>query len=294
MRPRISLYIPCFNSERYVAPTIEAALRQTLVPDEILIIDGGSANRTVEVAARYPVRIIRQEYNKGVAADRNTAIRHSRNDLVAAIDADCVAAPDWLEKLAAVFDDPNVALAGGMLREGVLDSAADRWRQVHMPQDWGNERLLNPSFVYGHSTMVRKKVVEECGWYGEELRLSGEDMDISRKIRARGYNTIYEPAAQVTHLRQDTVRSVMATYWKWNWYGIDRMRLGYILYRVLYLHFRPNLCRFLHEDVRRKNYGLLWLDFLTLFYMPYFDFRLFLRTIGTNTPRVAGTVAEEQ
>jgi cellulose synthase/poly-beta-1,6-N-acetylglucosamine synthase-like glycosyltransferase len=191
-----------------------------------------------------------------------------------------------LEKLVAPFDDPSVALAGGKLREGVLVSAADRWRQAHMPQDWGNERLLNPRFVFGNNVIVRKSVVEEVGWYKEEFRTNGEDSDISRRIRAKGYSTVYEPAARVTHLRQDTVRSVMATLYRWYWTGTDGMKLRSVLGRSFRLHFGTNIYEFVKTDLQKKNFDLLGLDLLTLLYMPYFDIRAFLRGFGATEPKL--------
>jgi cellulose synthase/poly-beta-1,6-N-acetylglucosamine synthase-like glycosyltransferase len=278
MVKKVSLYIPCYNVEQYIALVLGGVLRQTCAPDEIIIVDDGCKDRTVEVAARYPVRVIRHETNKGLAAACNTGVRNSRNELVASVSADVVPDPDWLEKLVALLDDPNVALAGGKLREGVLVSASDFWRQAHMSQDWGNQRLLNPSFVFGNNLMIRKKAVEEVGGYDEKCRRAGEDVDISSKIRARGHTTLYEPAAQVTHIRRDTVRSVMATRWRWQWYRIDMMSLRSVLGRAIFVH-GANVFEFFKKDVRRKNYNLLWLDFLTLYYMPYFDFCLHIKTI---------------
>ena len=290
---RISLYVPCCNAERHLARTIEGALRQAYPPDEILIIDDGCTDRTLEIAARYPVRMVRHGGNKGLAAARNTGLRNSSHELVAALDADCVPEADWLEKLVAVLDDPSVAIAGGMLREGVLVSVADRWRQAHMPQDWGSKRLLNPRFVFGNNVIVRKSVVKEVGWYKEEFRTNGEDSDISRRIRAKGYNTFYEPAARVTHLRQDTVRSVMATFWRWHWTGTDGMKLRSMLGRALYIHLGTNVFEFVKQDLRRRNPSLLGLDLLTLLYLPYFDFRAFLNGFGAAQRKQVRAEAKE-
>ncbi|MGB9405272.1 MAG: glycosyltransferase family 2 protein, partial [Candidatus Acidiferrales bacterium] len=106
-----------YNVEKYIEPTIQALLEQTRLPDEILIIDDASKDRTVEVASRYPVRVIRHESNKGLSAGRNTAFANARYELVAAIDADVTPEKDWLERLAENFDDPGVAGAGGRLIE---------------------------------------------------------------------------------------------------------------------------------------------------------------------------------
>jgi len=126
--------------------------------------------------------------------------------------------------------------------------------------------------------MLRKKVVEEIGGYKENFRRAGEDVDISARIRAKGYNTFYEPAAKVTHVRRDTVHSVMATYWRWNWFEYDRMRFKSVLGRAVLIHL-TNVLGLLRQDVRRKKYRLLWLDLVALFAMVYFDFRLFIKTM---------------
>ena len=124
--PKVSLYIPAYNAARFVNASIEAILSQTLVPDEILVIDDGSHDATVEVVSRYKeIKLIRHDRNRGLAAARNTAVRAARNELVGSVDADCAAAPAWLEKLVPAFEDPKIAGAGGKLIEGFRDSLAD-------------------------------------------------------------------------------------------------------------------------------------------------------------------------
>src|ERR1700693_1983347 len=121
----ITLYVPCYNAERYIAASLEGVLAQTLQPAEILVIDDGSKDRTAEIAGRYPVKILRHDQNRGLAAARNTAFRDSRHDLVAALDADCVPEPTWLAQLMSHFADENVVGANGRLEEAVQTSVAD-------------------------------------------------------------------------------------------------------------------------------------------------------------------------
>ena len=185
MTLKVSLYIPCFNVEAYLAPVIEGVLAQTLPADEILIVDDGSTDRTLEIARRYSVTIVRHDKNRGLAAARNTGLHRAKNEFVAALDADCSPDPAWLETLVAALAEPKMAMAGGKLIETVLTSAADRWRQSHMPQDWGETRIVRPKFTFGSNTISRKSAVEEVGWYDERMRTNGEDVDISRSRRDR-------------------------------------------------------------------------------------------------------------
>ena len=280
----VSLYIPCYNAERYIARSIEGALRQTYPLDEILVVDDGSRDRTREIASRYPVRIVGHDRNRGLAAARNTGFRRTRNELVASLDADCVAEPDWLERLLPHLDDPKVAGAGGRLEETVLTSLADRWRQAHLPENWGNSLVVNPPFLFGANGLHRKSAMEEVDGYDEITWPAGcgEDKDISRKLQAKGYNLTYDPASRVKHIKQDTVRSVLDTRWRWWRYGVEayfkKSGLRSVLATFYRAHFRTMFFEHVGQDLRSGNSELLGLDVLCLFYMPYRDMKLYFQT----------------
>jgi len=284
VKPKVSLYIPCYNAERYLARTLEGALGQTHPLDEILVIDDGSRDRTGEIASRYPVRVVRHDRNRGLAAARNTGFRSARNELVASLDADCVAAPDWLEKLLPHLDDPKIAGTSGRLEETVLTSLADRWRKEHLPENWGDTLITNPPFLFGANGLHRKSALEEVGGHDEVTWIAGcgEDTSISQQLVRKGYKLIYDPAAQVKHIKQDTVRSVLDTRWRWWRYGVQayftRIRLRSILATFYRAHFRTMFWGHVAADWRSGNYELLGLDFLCLLYMPYRDLKLYWQT----------------
>jgi cellulose synthase/poly-beta-1,6-N-acetylglucosamine synthase-like glycosyltransferase len=280
---KVSLYIPCYNAERYMARTLEGALHQTCPFDEILVIDDGSRDHTREIAARYPVRILSHERNRGLAAARNTGFRSARNDLVASLDADCVAEPDWLEKLLPHLEDPKVAGVSGRLEETVLTSLADRWRQAHLPENWGHAVIVNPPLLFGANGLHRKSALEEVGGYDEVTWIAGcgEDKDISKRLLARGYHLTYDPAARVMHIKHDNVRSVLDTRWRWWRYGVEayfkKMGLLSILATFYRAHFRTMFFEHVGQDLRSGNYELLGLDLLCLLYMPFRDIKLYFQ-----------------
>jgi glycosyltransferase involved in cell wall biosynthesis len=119
-RSKVTAYIPAFNVARFLPGCVESLLTQTLTPAEILVIDDGSADNSAEIACRYPgVKLIRHDRNRGLAAARNTAFRSAECDLVASLDADCVAEPSWLANLTQHMQDLEVAGVGGFLQEGI-------------------------------------------------------------------------------------------------------------------------------------------------------------------------------
>ncbi len=276
--PPVSVYIPAYNVAEFLAQSIESLLTQSLPPDEILVIDDGSRDATAEIAARYPeVTLIRKELNLGLAAARNTAFLTARHDLVASLDADCIADPGWLAALVPRFNDPQIAGVGGRLIEGVQRNLADRWRRAHMPQEWGPDPIHDLKFLFGCNNIFRKSAVLEAGGYDEAMRTNGEDADLSRKLREHGWKLFYDPSARAVHLRHDTTRSILDACWRWLLFGSRWYATGISLRRVagyaLKIHL-PYFARLVSSDVRAGRLELFGIDFLTLFYFPYREFRL--------------------
>jgi GT2 family glycosyltransferase len=278
---KISVYIPAYNSAEFLARAMDGLLAQTLPANEFLVIDDGSRDATAEIAARYPaVTLVRHPHNSGLGAARNTAFKTACNELVASLDADCVPDPGWLAGLARHFDDPKVAGVGGRLIEGNQRTVADRWRRAHMAQEWGDQPLHNPRFLFGCNNMFRKSAVQEAGGYDESMRTNGEDTDISRRLRDKGWDLLYDPEARAVHLRHDTARSILDTYWRWWRFGVrayaNGVRLRSVLGHALFVHFRYTFLDLVRSDLSARRFDLLGLDFAALGYFPYRDFRLWL------------------
>ncbi len=215
MKEKVSFYIPCYNSSKTIERCLESAIGQTYEAAEIIVIDDGSSDDTAKKAEGYGARVIRNSVNKGLSCSRNIAFRESRHEFVATIDSDCQADSYWLERLMGHAVKEGVAGAGGRLTETNQDRVADRWRAAHMVQAWGEHILDCPPFLYGSNTVFKKDIVKKIGFYDAGLVNNYEDVELSRRIYREGFKLIYEPQAQVSHLRNDTVTSVLRNYWGW-------------------------------------------------------------------------------
>jgi len=287
---KITVYIPAYNAAEFLDRAIDGVLAQKLPATEILVIDDGSRDATAEIAARYPaVTVIRHAHNSGLGAARNTAINTARNELVASLDADCIPDPCWLAGLAQHFKNPEVAGVGGRLIEGTQKTVADRWRRAHMAQEWGDLPLRNPKFLFGCNNMFRRSVVKQVGGYDESMRTNGEDADISRRMRDKGWDLLYVQDALVIHMRHDTVRSILDTYWRWWRFGVrayaNGVRLRSVLGHALFVHFRHTFVELVRNDLSARRFDLLGLDFAALGYFIYRDFLLWLATRLKSHPR---------
>jgi hypothetical protein len=186
-------------------------------------------------------------------------------------------------------------MAGGRLVETVLTSLPDRWRAAHMPQEWGTARIRNPKFMFGNNGLGRKTAIEEAGGYNERFTTNGEDVDLSTRLSARGCNFVYEPAAMVSHLRRDSLTSVMSAYWRWWRSGVNAYANGVRLRSVVGTFYRAHLGTSFVErvgrDWKQRRFELLPLDAYALGYMPYRDLCLYWEARrGSRPPRVSAEV----
>ena len=258
-----TVYVPCYNAAAWIERVLHGVLAQTLPPDEIIVVDDGSSDNTVEAAARFPVTLIRHERNRGLAAARNTAMRAARNELVAALDSDVVPEPAWLKHLAPHFENPQVALGGGKLVEAVQRTLADRWRAFHLRQHRGDFPITNPPFIFGANTLARRSAVLEAGGYDERLRTNGEDSNLSYRLRERGWTTVYEPAAICGHLREDTVYTALTTFWRYRRDFLNPMTGAKVWRMFRYQHIGSASHAF-QQDLQAGRYEFLGMDALLL------------------------------
>ena len=266
----ITAYIPCHNAEKFIGSCVKALLEQSLKPSEIIVVNDGSTDRTVELAERLPIRIIHLKDHPGLAAARNAAVEASSCEYVASIDADCIVEPAWLEHLMKTVKDTGAAGAGGKLVEAYQDRIADRWRAVHQRQNWGEERIENPPFLFGCNTLFKKNALEDVRGYDTAFRSNGEDVDISNRLREKGYTLIYEPSAVVKHLKMDTILSVLKADWNWGYITSGDTEKFKSNSNIVYHNFTNAKYRFL-QDFAARRHGLLPIDIMLLFLHTYWD-----------------------
>jgi glycosyltransferase involved in cell wall biosynthesis len=197
---KISVVVPARDEEASIRLLLDGLLSQTLRPNEIVITDGGSTDKTREIVEEFinrgdPVRLICEQGSMPGRA-RNVGVRNARFEWIAFTDAGTRPAPDWLAELAnGVSSDDTVAVVFGSY-EPVVDSffrecAAIAYVPAPIPTPNGPARPL--SIV---SALMRRTVWESVGGFPEHLR-SAEDLIFMNRIEADGHHLIRAPAAVV-------------------------------------------------------------------------------------------------
>lgn len=111
---KISVIIPAYNEEKYIARCLESLMIQTKKPDEILVIDNNSTDKTLEIVRKYPVRIV-HEQKQGMIEARNRGFNEAAGDIIARCDADTILPSIWIESIHTIFQNPRVDAATGPL-----------------------------------------------------------------------------------------------------------------------------------------------------------------------------------
>ncbi len=178
----VSLVTTVLNARGNVSAFLESVAAQTRPPEEVVVVDGGSTDGTLEELRRAEgIRLI-VEPGANISRGRNVAIAAAAHDVIALSDADCVLEPDWLERLLQPIE------AGAEVAMGAYRPIAEGFLQrcvaaVNLPDpDEWEEATFMPS---GRSVAFRRTAIEHVGGYPEWLDI-GEDMFVDHRWRERG------------------------------------------------------------------------------------------------------------
>jgi glycosyltransferase involved in cell wall biosynthesis len=179
-QPLISVIMPVYNGEKYLAEAVESIRGQGYAPLELIIVDDGSTDRTAEIAHSFSLdlRYVRQP-NRGPAAARNTGLEMSRGQIVAFQDADDLWPSGKLARqLPRLIDDPALEIISGRVQRIKLTG-------INAGKEAFKE-FLTPEVAYNlGSALYRRSVFDKVGLFDVTMRYS-EDVDWWMRARECG------------------------------------------------------------------------------------------------------------
>jgi glycosyltransferase involved in cell wall biosynthesis len=220
--PRITAAICTYNRYDLLPKAIDSLTRQSLAPEEyeIVVIDNSpdhakseDFSRTFRATANL---IWHVEKTPGLSNARNVATRLARAPLIAFMDDDAIAAPDWLARYVAVFESfgAEAQVAGGRV-DPIWDVPQPRWLpdsllgNVSVVNWGGSDRFAAKSeWVAGTNIAFRIAALDAAGGFsvhlgrtrGGQALLSNDETDVIARMAANGARLIYAPSAVVAHL----------------------------------------------------------------------------------------------
>jgi glycosyltransferase involved in cell wall biosynthesis len=205
VQPLVSILIPAYNAEEWIADTIQSAIGQTWARKEIIIVDDGSRDQTVNVARRFEsktVLVISKE-NQGAAAARNYALNMSQGDYVQWLDADDLLAPDKVESQIAALQQ-----SGG--NRTLLSSSwaffnyrpqraqfvpTSLWQDLS-PVEWLFRKMAGNLYMQTATWLTSRELCEAAGLWDTRL-LSDDDGEYFCRVLLRSQGTLFVRHAKV-------------------------------------------------------------------------------------------------
>lgn len=204
--PLVTVIVPCYNHERYVTETIESIVNQTYENIELIVIDDGSKDNSVNIiqklANKYGFTFIHRA-NKGLSATLNEGLKLSKGKYFSAIASDDILMAEKIEKQVEFMElNPEYGMCYGKIVyfENAIENTSEYLNSSK--QGWVfDDLLIDGSFIPAPSAFIRKKVFDIVGGYDETLWI--EDWDMWLKI-AQKFQVGYVDEYLAYYRRHDT------------------------------------------------------------------------------------------
>ncbi len=211
MKPVCSVIVRAYNEAQHIGKLFDGILQQSIKDVQIILVDSGSTDRTVEIAQNYPVDIVHiqpQEFTFGRSL--NLGIEAAKADFVVNASAHIYPVyPDWLERLLEPFEDERVALSYGKQRGMETTQFSEHMIFAHWFPDHSDLNQSHP-FCNNANAAIRKSLWRIQA-YNETLP-GLEDLAWARWVHEQGYKISYVSEAEIIHVHDESWRGIKNRY----------------------------------------------------------------------------------
>lgn len=275
----ISVVIPVFNEEKRIFNTLKAIYSGSIVPLEVIVVDGGSTDRTVSIIKNaYPEVIILRNPDRTAATGRNVGIRKAHGEIIAFTDGDCLVDFNWLENIKKHFEEANIDGLGGK----VLNAEPENYYEEY----WGNlawnlimnfpdtsyevqEKNLNDAFVTANCA-YKKELLYRLKGFSKFFANNAEDVDLCWRAIDKGAKLEYVPDVVIYAHNVTTLKGIAKKSFR---NGISSSKLQKIYGGGI--NFDPNIYRMLGKNImgvikREKDAGLNCVELICHLFGKYY------------------------
>ena len=184
----LTLVIPAYNEERHLKACLDGVARQTIMPDEVIVVDNNSRDKTAEIAKSYRFVTLLEEKHQGRGHARTRGFNAATSDILGRIDADSVIDPDWVERVLADFALHDVDSVTGLgvtnLLPHIIFIQSTFWSRVYF---WMIHAYFGANTMWGANCAIRRsawlRVRDDVCLDDRQVH---EDQDVSLLIAGTG------------------------------------------------------------------------------------------------------------
>ncbi len=195
-KPTVTICIPVYKQAEFLPDAIESALAQT-VPCEIIVVNDGSTDNSLEIAKKYPVKVISQT-NRGLASARNTGIMNMMGDYFLPLDADDILMENAAERIIEVIKESKADVVAPSFKTFGTTNRTVILNVLPVLSDFLTANRI------GYFSAIKKEVLLEIGGYNSKMVHGYEDYDIWIDIFKRGKVLAVIPEVLVLYRTKET------------------------------------------------------------------------------------------
>ncbi len=273
----LSVIIPTLNSASTISLTLSSIFSNEFPREsfEVLVVDNGSSDRTVEIAEKYPVKIFYCS-KKGIGPPRNFGARMAEGGIVCFTDSDCIVERDWLPKIYGFFKKMPEAdgVGGPVLPYPYYQKKIQKLTGEIFVEDQGYpEKLKKVEFgsaqgiIFGSNSAYKKEALMSVGGY---LEPGGSNLELAWRLASKERKLFFKPAIKVYHIFPANITSIFKQQFRWGSqftqmkriHNVDRgikeiIHISYFpIRRLLSLIFPQNLEKKLVHFTQLASYSL--------------------------------------
>lgn len=188
----VSIVIPVYNEEDYLKDCLDSIASQTVVPDEVIVVDNGSTDATTKIAKQYPFVKLIHEKKRSVLYARTAGFNMAKSDIIGRIDADTILDANWVEHLKRVFTNPDIAGVTGPLQFYDMPFAPQNYIVDHFFKGPLYKLDKNFPFLFGTNMAISQKAWRSVRDELCDRKDINEDSDIAIHLYLRRQHLLYD------------------------------------------------------------------------------------------------------
>lgn len=211
---KVSVCITVLNEETSIKSLLDSLFSQSFKPSEIVIVDGGSNDKTIKIIKTYPKIKLLIKKNLSIAKGRNLAIKNASNKIIAMTDAGCICDKNWLKYLTGPFKNKNTQVVAGfytMTGSSSFQKAIKPFLGI-MPQEFNEYNFLPSTRSVAFTRALWKKV----GGFCENFDRAGEDTDFNQKLI---FKNIHIVSVKNAIVKWEIPKSIWGSFKKFFYYS---------------------------------------------------------------------------
>jgi len=195
----VSVIIPNYNGGATIEKCLEAVFSSGYRNLEVIVVDDGSTDNSVEIIKRFPCTLVQLNRRSGASKARNAGAKQSTGDILFFTDADCMLQEDTLAEAVKSLGGHEDAVIGGTYTEIPFD---DRFFSAFQSifVNYSETKRSEPDYIATHAMAIERGLFIGSGGFPEDFLPILEDVEFSHRLRRSGYKLIMSPDILVQHI----------------------------------------------------------------------------------------------